>query len=280
MVERPDGSGVEAPVTSLSANPDTRVSERSDYGFLPKVSDAGVRPLDAYARPVVTEFSSIPKIAVILNGVGLSETGTQNAIDSLPADITLALAPYGEDLDVWMQQARLKGHELLLQLPLEPFDFPDNDPGPHTLLVSLQPAEMLDRLAFLLTRATNYVGTIADMGARFTSTKPSMQYLMEKLKTRGLMFVDNGTSSRSLAGETAADLAIPFSGVDVVLDEVPREDNIDAKLLQLESIARSRGVAVAAGSALPVTVRQLEKWVRDLEQRGLQLVPVSATIDR
>lgn len=279
MVQRPDGKGPDAPVESLSANPDTRVSERSEYGFLPKVSDAGVRPLDAYSRPVVREFTSIPKIAVILGGMGLSETGTQNAIDRLPADVTLALAPYGDDLDQWMQQGRTKGHELLLQLPLEPFDFPDNDPGPHTLLVSLQPAEMLDRLAFLLTRATNYVGAIPDMGARFTSTKPSIQYLLEKLKSRGLMFVDNGTSSRSLSAETASELRIPYSGVDVVLDEVPREDNIDAKLLQLESIARSRGVAVAAGSALPVTVRQLEKWVRDLEQRGLQLVPVSATID-
>lgn len=280
MVNRPDGLGPESPVTSLSINPDSRVSERSDYGFLPKISDAGVRPLDAYSRPLVREFTSIPKIAVIVTGLGLSETGTDNAINRLPSDVTFALAPYGEDLDLWMQQARTKGHELLLQLPLEPFDFPDNDPGPHTLLVSLRPAEMLDRLAFLLTRATNYVGTIPEMGARFTSTKPSMEYLVEKLKERGLMLVDNGTSSRSISAEVAADKRVPFSGVDVVLDEVPKEDSIDAKLLQLEGVARSRGVAVAAGSALPVTVRQLEKWVQDLEKRGLQLVPVSATIDR
>ncbi|WP_422374553.1 divergent polysaccharide deacetylase family protein [Roseibium sp.] len=280
MILRPDGLGPEAPVTSLSINPDSRVSERSDYGFLPKVSEAGVRPLDAYSRPVVNEFKSIPKIAVVVTGLGLSETGTQNAISSLPPEVTFALAPYGEDLDLWMQQARTKGHELLLQLPLEPFDFPDNDPGPHTLLVSLRPAEMLDRLAYLLTRATNYVGTIPEMGARFTSTKPSMEYLFEKLKSRGLMFVDNGTSSRSIAAEMSTDKRLPFSGVDVVLDEVPRDDNIDAKLLQLEGIARSRGIAVAAGSALPVTVRQLQKWVQDLEERGLQLVPISATIDR
>jgi polysaccharide deacetylase 2 family uncharacterized protein YibQ len=280
MIIRPDGLGPEDPVTGLSVNPDTRVSERSDYGFLPKVSDADVRPLDAYSRPITREFTSIPKIAVIVSGLGLSEAGTQNAISRLPADVTFALAPYGEDLDLWMQQARSKGHELLLQLPLEPFDFPDNDPGPHTLLVSLRPTEMLDRLAFLLTRATNYVGIIPEMGARFTSTRPSMEYLMEKLKARGLMFADNGTSSRSIAPEVAEEMRIPFSAVDVVLDEVPREDDIDAKLLQLEGVARSRGVAVAAGSALPVTVRQLEKWVRDLEERGLQLVPVSATIDR
>ncbi len=280
MVMRPDGLAATEPVLSLAVNPDSRVIERSDYGFLPKISEAGVRPLDAYSRPIVREFTSIPKIAVIIGGLGLSETGTQNAIDSLPPDVTFALAPYGKDLDIWMQQIRLKGHELLLQLPLEPFDFPDNDPGPHTLLVSLRPAEMMDRLAYLMTRVTNYVGVIAEMGARFTSTKPSTEYLLEKLKARGLMFVDNGLSSRSITREIANDLRMPFSGVDVVLDEVPREDNIDAKLLQLEGFARARGVAVAAGSALPVTVRQLERWVADLEERGLQLVPVSATIDR
>ncbi|MTI05525.1 divergent polysaccharide deacetylase family protein [Roseibium denhamense] len=280
MIIRPDGLGPDAPLNSLSINPDPRVSERSDYGFLPKVSDAGVRPLDAYARPIVTEFSSIPKIAVIINGLGLSETGTQNAIDKLPAEVTFGLAPYGGDLDLWMQQARTKGHELVLQLPLEPFDFPDNDPGPHTLLVSLRPDEMLDRLAYLLTRVTNYVGVIPEMGARFTSTDTSMQFLLEKLEERGLAFFDNGTSSRSVAGQVADKVRIPFSAVDVVLDEVPRESSIDAKLLQLEGVARARGVAVAAGSALPVTVRQLEEWSRSLEQRGLLLVPVSATIDR
>ncbi|WP_417688279.1 divergent polysaccharide deacetylase family protein [Roseibium sp.] len=261
-------------------NPDPRVSERSDYGFLPRISSDGVRPLDAYARPFSTEFASIPKIAVIISGLGLSEAGTQNAIDNLPADVTFAMAPYGSNLDRWMQRARSKGHELLLQMPLEPFDFPDNDPGPHTLLVSLRPGEMLDRLGWLLTRVTNYVGVVNEMGARYTSTQPSMQYLLEKLNERGLMFVDDGTSSRSLSAEVAAQVKSPFSSVDVVLDAVPREDEINAKLLQLEGVARARGVAVAAGSALPVTVRQLEVWARDLEERGLLLVPVSATIDR
>ncbi|GGB46471.1 hypothetical protein GCM10011316_18250 [Roseibium aquae] len=264
----------------LSLVPDPRVSERSEYGFLPKVSSDGIRPLDAYARPFETEFTSIPKIAVIVTGLGLSRAGTQDALDRLPVDVTFALGPYGSNLDQWMQDARAKGHELLLQLPMEPYDFPDNDPGPHTLLVSLQPNELLDRLAWILTRTTNYVGVINDMGARFTTTETSVAFLFEKLKERGLMFVDKDESARSIAGRVAAANQLPFSPVDVILDVVPREDDIEAKLLQLEGIARARGVAVASASALPVTIRQLQRWSRDLEERGLQLVPVSATIDR
>ncbi|NVK33894.1 MAG: divergent polysaccharide deacetylase family protein, partial [Rhodobacteraceae bacterium] len=198
----------------------------------------------------------------------------------LPLDVTFAMAPYGANLDRWMQNARSKGHELLLQLPLEPFDYPDNDPGPHTLLVGQRPGELMDRFAWLLTRATNYVGVIDEMGARFTSTLPSIQFLMEKIRDRGLMFVDNGTSTRSVAPEVALDTITPFSMVDVVLDDVPREDAINVKLLQLESIARAKGIAVASGSALPITVRMLQEWSADLEERGLLLVPVSATIDR
>jgi len=277
LLAEPADGGMEG---GLSIAPDPRVSERSEYGFLPKVSSEGVRPLDAYARPFDNSFTSIPKIAVVVTGLGLSEVGTQNALDRLPVDITLAFGPYGSDLDQWMQDARAKGHELLLQLPLEPYDFPDNDPGPHTLLVSLQPNEMLDRLAWILTRTTNYVGLINDMGARFTATPPSVAFLFEKLRERGLMFVDNDESSRSAAGPIAEEGRMPYSAVDVVLDAVPRDDEINAKLLQLEGIARARGVAVASGSALPVTIRQLQLWSRDLEERGLQLVPVSATIDR
>ncbi|EFO32960.1 conserved hypothetical protein [Roseibium sp. TrichSKD4] len=275
-----DQEALNAAAGGLPNYPDPRVSERTGFGFLPRIGSEGVRPLDAYARPFETEFASTPKIAIVITGLGLSEAGTQNVLDQLPADTTLGLSPYGANLDRWIQGARTKGHEIVLSLPMEPFDFPDNDPGPHTLLVSLTQSELTERLTWLLTRITNYVGVMPEMGARYTSTRPTLQLLMEKLRDRGLMFVDNGTSSRSVADEIAEETTTPFSGVDVVLDAVPREDEINAKLLQLEGIARARGVAVATGSALPVTVRQIEKWARDLEERGLLLVPVSATIDR
>jgi polysaccharide deacetylase 2 family uncharacterized protein YibQ len=264
----------------LPASPDQRVTERVEYGYLPKVGGDGIRPLDLYARPLSGELISAPRIAVIIGGIGLSETGSENALRSLPPEVTLAIAPYAASPDRWMKQARSEGHELLMQLPLEPYDYPDNDPGPHTLLVSLRGPEFLDRLSWLLSRTTNYAGVINTQGARFTSTEPSMQYLLEQITQRGLMYVDDGSSSRTVAPATAAAARTPFSRVDIVLDTVPRAEDINGQLLQLEAIARARGVAVASGTALPVTVKMLQEWARDLEQRGLQLVPVSATIDR
>ena len=264
----------------LSERPDSRVSESGPHGRLPTVSDNGLRPLDIYARPVGQTFASVPKIAIIVGGLGLSQTSTQAAIDRLPPDITLAFAPYGSSIDRWMQQARRAGHELLLQMPMEPFDYPDNDPGPHTLLVSNTPAELRDRLAWLLSRLTNYVGVMNYMGARFTASESSLQQLLGEVTRRGLMYVDDGSSSRSIATATASGLRTPFSRADLVIDDVPRPKDITARLLQLEGTARARGIAVGVASALPVTIEELARWSRDLEERGLQLIPISASIDR
>lgn len=264
----------------LSERPDARVTETGPHGRLPTVSETGLRPLDIYARPVSQTFASVPKIAIVVGGLGLSQTSTQAAIDRLPPDITLAFAPYGSSIDRWMQQARRAGHELLLQLPMEPFDYPDNDPGPHTLLVSHSPEELRDRLAWLLSRITNYVGVMNYMGARFTASESALQQLLGEVTRRGLMYVDDGSSSRSQATPAASGLRTPFSNADLVIDDVPRPKEITARLLQLEGAARARGMAVGIASALPVTIDELAKWSRDLEERGLQLIPISASIDR
>ena len=49
-------------------------------------------------------------------------------------------------LDRTTGAARAAGHELFLEVPLEPFDYPDNDPGPETLLTGQPPRANLDKL--------------------------------------------------------------------------------------------------------------------------------------
>lgn len=247
------------------------------YGRLPRVAEDGRRPLDVYARPTPGMVASAPKIAVIVGGIGLSQTGTQEALRQLPADVTLAFAPYGSDLARWVTKARQDGHELLLQLPLEPYDYPDNDPGPHTLLTSLDADKNIDRLHWLMTRAEAYVGVMTYMGARFTADAQALEPVLADVAGRGLLFVDEGTSSRSLLGDAAKSKQAPFARGDVPIDAVATEQEIDSRLAQLEQIARSRGIAVGTASALPISVRRISAWAAALEARGITLVPISAT---
>ena len=260
----------------LPTSPIQRVSEKTRFGILPRIASDGSRPLDVYARPTSRRAAASARVVLIVGGLGISQTGTQEALRLLAPEVTLAFAPYGSSLDRWMTRARSDGHELLLQLPMEPFDYPDNDPGPHTLLTNAAPEINGERLQYLLGRLTNYVGVVNYMGAKFTANDAALTTALKEISGRGLMYVDDGTSSRSLAEATARTTRTPFARADVVIDGVAADDMIQARLAQLEQMARAKGLAVGVATALPISLKHLAVWTKGLEARGITLVPISA----
>ena len=122
----------------MAATPNDSLLEDSPFGKLPITGPSGLRPMDQYARPWSGARGT--RVAIVVSGLGLSQTGTQRAIEKLPEEITLAFAASGNSLQRWMQDARRGGHEILIQVPFEPFDYPGNNPGPDTLLTSLSAA--------------------------------------------------------------------------------------------------------------------------------------------
>ncbi len=93
----------------------------------------------AQPRELPADKKDVPQIAIIVGGLGISASGTADAFAKLPAPVTFAIAPYGADLGALAARAGAEKHEVLLQAPMEPFDYPNNDPGPQTLLTSLTP---------------------------------------------------------------------------------------------------------------------------------------------
>ena len=163
--------------------------------------------------------------------------------------MTFALAPYGADLEKLAERARADAHELLLQVPMEPLDYPDNDPGPQTLLTSLTSEQNIDRLHWLMSRFQGYVGLVSYMGARFTASEQGLAPVLRDVAKRGLIYVDDGSSSRSIAGQLAGTHNLPFAKTDIVLDTIPTPVEIDQALARLEMKARDTGFAVGHGTA-------------------------------
>ena len=147
-----------------------------------------------------------PRIAVVLTGLGLSDGATQAAIDQLPAAVTLSFSPYARDLERWIALARSRGHEVMLDLPMEPATFPNEDPGPQGLLVGLSAEENLNRLDWVLSRGSAYVGLAGARGSRFTASRDSVEPVLREVKDRGLIFLDRRTSEHSLVPELAAEI--------------------------------------------------------------------------
>jgi hypothetical protein len=267
----------------LTPAPDKRLVERSKYGQLPRIGADGARPSEVYARPLLLSDAlgaGAPRVALLVGGLGLSEGGTADAIARLPAAVSLGFAPYGADVERDAARAREAGHETLLQLPMEPFDYPANDPGPHTLLSRLSEVENLDNLHWLMTRFTGYVGVMNFLGAKFTADPAALTPVLTDVASRGLVYVDDGTSPRSLARDKAPGLNLRAAGADVVIDADPSPQAIEAALLRLEGLARANGLAIGVATALPASIEHIGRWARNLEARRLGLIPVSAAISR
>lgn len=266
-----------APPASPKAPVDPKLLETSRHGAIPKIGPDGTRPSALYAkpRPLSAAEKGVPRIAVIVGSVGISASGTADALSKLPPAVSFALAPYGADLDKLAARARSENHEVLLQVPMEPFDFPNNDPGPQTLLTALTGDQNVDRLHWLMSRFQGYVGIMNYMGARFVASEQALGPVMRDAGKRGLIFVDDGASSRSIAGQIAGSQSLPFAKTDIVLDTVPTPVEIDRALARLEMTARDNGSAVGLAAAQPATVARIAEWAQKVESRGFVLVPIT-----
>ncbi len=287
-VVRPAGAGAPGSIVislgesgdvRLAPAPDPRIAEQTRFGVAPRLGTGGLKAMQVYARPVVPlpgGAAAKGRIAIVVGGLGISQSATADALARLPRAMTLAFAPYGSDLERNVADARAAGHEVMLQAPMEPFDYPDNDPGPHTLLASAKPGDTAERLAWLFGRFPGYVGIMNFMGAKLTAEENAIAPILREIGGRGLFFLDDGSSPRSVATGAAEKMRVPARKADVVVDATLTPAAIDAALARLEKQATEKGLAIGSASALPLTVDRLARWSQSLEAKGILLVPVSS----
>jgi polysaccharide deacetylase 2 family uncharacterized protein YibQ len=264
-----------AAVAALTPAPDPGLIAPGENGPLPVKGENGREPWRVYARPFALP-PEMPKVAIVIGGLGLSRAATQAAIQQLPPEVTLAFAPYALNLEAQIAEARAAGHEVVLQLPMEPNGYPADDPGPHTLLTTATAADNIARLHWLLSRFTGYVGVTNYMGAKLSTSAEALRPILSDLQSRGLMFLDARETNDSVAAALAAELGLPRAINNRFLDAEASRTNVDARLLELERLAGIQGGAIGIGYAYPVTIERVATWIRGLRGKNVALAPVSA----
>ncbi|MBN8889383.1 MAG: divergent polysaccharide deacetylase family protein [Rhodospirillales bacterium] len=277
----PDALPPNAPGTRIAA-PDPALLEPAPgapNARLPRIGADGRLPMRAYAAGY-DPADPRPRVAVLLANVAMGEQDSEEAINTLPSAVSLAISPYAQHPGRLLELARATGHEMLVGIPMEPQGYPINDPGPQALMTGLSPAENAARLDRVLSLFAGYVGATGAMGnglrgERYAASE-QITPMLDTLARRGLLYVDprpGGTLPPQAGAHTVS------RAVDVVLDEPPLRVEIEAKLAQLEKLAQDHGSALAlAGAPSPVTTARLAAWAAGLAQRGLVLVPVSALV--
>jgi uncharacterized protein len=254
------------------------LTEQGPNGPLPVIGPDGSRVMDVFARPF-DKADQRPRIAIIVTGLGLSVEPSKAAIDKLPAPVTLSFVPYSAELNPIIDLARKAGHEIVLEIPMEPFDYPENDPGPYALLTQLSADENDKRLSWIMSRFTGYAGVSNYLGGQFLTDRKALKPALTSLQSRGVYFLDTSVSPGSVGVQVAGEVGLVARRTDIILDVIQSKEAIDDQLADLERAARETGRAVGVAFIYPVTIERIALWAEKLGERGFALAPVSAMLE-
>ncbi len=231
---------------------------------------------EATTRANVGSGAKSARIAILLRGVGRDDRNSGEAVTNLPSAVSLAVMPLSGRAPQWAIKAREAGHEVIIQLPFEPSDYPTNNPGPETLLAGSGPDENLQRLRTLLSKFDGYTGVTNYLGGRLLQSKAALRPILEDLKSKGLIYIGEGNNSHALLRGIAGELGLRYGGADVIIDARPTPAAIQQALDRLVSVARKDGNAIGMAYASRTTIEQLKTWSKSLSAKGVTLVPVGA----
>ena len=229
-------------------------------------------------NPATANVADGPKIAIFVSGMGLDESATRTAIEVMPSAVSLAFLPYGKTLGSLVEAAKTRGHEVLLQLPMQnrQGDTLGSTQGPHSLAVGHLGPVLAEDLDWLLARFSGYDGVTNLLGAAVTSDASAMTAVLKAVGGRHLFYLDDGTSKRSQAVSVGASLGVPTLQADIVLDATADPALVRANLDSLVAIARRKGRAIGMASGLPDHLAAIARFAGELRGQGISLVPVNA----
>jgi polysaccharide deacetylase 2 family uncharacterized protein YibQ len=215
-----------------------------------------------------------PRIAVIVDDLG-DQREAFDVLREIRRPLTVAVLPARTQSASIARDAARAGMEVLLGLPMEPYRYPELDPGPGTLLMSMPPAEIQQVVGGHLERMAPVVGVMNRMGSRLTENRPRMRAVLEVLAARRLFLVDAYTSSQSVAFDEAREAGVRAARRQILVDHARGEAGDRARWDEVAPWAERRGEVVVVAHGDPLTVRLLKEYVPRWEARGLRLVPVS-----
>ena len=218
-----------------------------------------------------------PLVAIVVDDIGYDRHIAAQLL-ALDAPLTFSVLPYGPHSRQLAAEARSRGHEIMLHLPMEPKEFPDINPGPGALLSQMTPDEFIGQLNDDLDRIPGLKGVNNHMGSAISTSPERMRQIFSVLKKRGLYYIDSRTTADTVARPSARLFQIPFAERDIFIDHLENEKFIRSQLKLLIKRARHQGYAVGIAHPHAITCRVLAEVLPELK-RSVELVPASMVVE-
>jgi polysaccharide deacetylase 2 family uncharacterized protein YibQ len=256
------------------------LKKKPTFEIYPKETPTPRRPLARKdipaAIPKPAPRKTLPSVALIIDDLGYDKKIAQK-FARLDVTLTFSILPHSPFEQKIARLAQSKGLEIMIHMPMEPVEYPQVNPGPGTLLISMSPDELIAQLDQNLNTLPGVKGVNNHMGSRMTSESTQMYQFFSVLKKRGLFFIDSRTTAESLCEPSARLFQVPFAQRDVFIDHYLKADFIRKQIKELIRIAQKNGQAVGIMHPHSTTLQVLQEMLPELKGQVL-LVPASKVV--
>lgn len=277
-----DGKPIENggfPTVALPRAPFADITRSSPWGQIPTTSPSGNKAVTSYARSFKPTAGK-KQVAIVIGGLGIDRNLTRRIINELPPEVTLSFAAHANSLQTWVHQARDRGHEVIIELPMEGYNFNSAEPGAtRTLKADVTAADNIRNLDYLLSRAQGYFAITNYKGDRLIDTPSAMMPILQHLSNAGLGFIYDGSATANDLQTHVAKTGITFDRAYSIIDQQSDLALIQAQLSNLET-ASSATAQIGIGFALPETFMAVKNWVNSLDAKGMELAPASYVLNQ
>ncbi|HMR31717.1 MAG TPA: divergent polysaccharide deacetylase family protein [Geminicoccaceae bacterium] len=250
--------GVSVPLTYLHPPP-----------VIARIADAtaGEHAVPAVSAPQAAIAARVaPSITILVVGLGLAEAATRAAV-GLPPEIALAFSPYADRTVEWQREARDAGHDVLVELPVEPADPARAHLGPQMIRLAGDPDANTRVLEWVMERADRASGLLLSAGV-FATAPQSLSPVIARMAAEGLMMVELDGDH---LGNAAAAAGARYRSALGPLDRDPQPDAIDRALRGTEESARRAGYVLAFVRPHPVSLARIAAWSASLDGTSVRL---------
>ena len=230
-----------------------------------------------YKKPVSVLRKSPKYMAIVVDDFGAIGGELLQGFLNLPVEIDFAILPGLSYSEETMNRAYEQGRETLVHLPMEPLDYPLQNPGKDAILVQMDKSEVEKIVLKHLNSLPLCSGVNNHMGSLATTDKEIMSYVMEVLRKKGKFFLDSRTSAVSVAYQTAQKAHILAFRNDLFLDS-PDITNatMESKIERVKQISQNRNYVIAITHCHSLDkLKYLQDFISRIQKEGFILKRLS-----
>ncbi|PPA89266.1 hypothetical protein C4A76_04045 [Brevibacillus laterosporus] len=218
----------------------------------------------------IPESIKTRKMALIIDDFGNNMKGTEEILN-LPIPLTIAVMPFLPSTKKDAEMAHQKKHDVIVHMPMEPMKGPKNWLGPGALMSNLSDDEIRLRVNKAIDDVPHAIGMNNHMGSKITQNLRIMRIVLQVCKERGLFYIDSKTSYKSIVGQVARELQVPYIENMIFLDDVHTTSHIAKQLRLISEKMKQNEACIAIGHVGPggkKVAKAIRSYLPQLQQEA------------